>query len=186
MLPNRNSCDPCYCIGQHIPPKDPVKCPTGDCFELGTVVITCENSVGPCNETGFISFSCFTFPCANPQFEVINKKDLKYLTVDSIDSQGITFTTNGEGNANDREEICFRAVCKGDDCDVKSDYGSAVIYIKDKCAGVICPEEHQCNKCTGECEPLCPNLTVKESKEKLPVKMTLKDVSNKKANLVVK
>lgn len=162
-LPNYNATDPCFCLGKCTPntsTSGTPPCKTGDCFELGTVVVSCENSVGPCG-TGTTPFNCFQYPCENPTFKITNKDEIKGLVVDTIDKDGITYTTDGTLEPYDKVEVNFKASCPAsEDCDHKSDYGSVVIYIKDLCLGVDCPEDHYCDKCNGECVALEPEISV--------------------------
>jgi hypothetical protein len=83
------------------------------------------------------------------------------MTIDSITKTGLTFTTNGVGIGNSKEEINIKVVCKdADGCVIQSDYGRIVIYLKDLCAGVICDTGEDCDKCTGVCGTACVDVSI--------------------------
>ena len=167
-LPNYNATDPCFCFGKCSPNKPDPTCKNGECFELGTIVVSCDNSVGPCGETAIIPFTCFCYPCDNPVFKITNLNEIQGLTIDNIDKEGITVTTTGELDPNDKVEICFKASCPSEEsCNHKSDYGSVVIYIKDKCSGVECNEGFECEKCNGDCVALTPELSLTNSNNEI-------------------
>ena len=163
-MANFNSC--CKCFGNTFTPNNncnvtPNKC--GDCLSLGHILVGCENSIAPCDTTNTlkIPFDCFCFPCDNPVFKVTNTSSIKYATVVSIDKTGITIKPDGTGRANSKVYIEFMAMCS-DGCDVKSDYGSVSIYLKDLCKGVICPDGLSCNECTGICNIIDNDLSAQK------------------------
>lgn len=169
MLPNYNATSPCFCFGECTPNNPDTPCKTGKCFQLGTIVVSCENSVGPCNQTGTIPFKCFCYPCENPTFKITNLDQIKGLVVDSIDKDGVTVTTDGTLEPYDKVEICFKASCPTEDCDHKSDYGSVVIYIKDLCLGVDCATGSTCDKCNGECSEIAPEIEISNIKPEIKI-----------------
>lgn len=156
-----NSC--CKCFGNTFTPNNNcvTKSSCGDCLSLGHILVGCENSIAPCdtNSTLKIPFDCFCFPCDNPQFKITNSSSIKYATVVSIDKTGVTIKPDGTGAANSKVYIEFMAMCS-DGCDVKSDFGSVSIYLKDLCKGVICEDGYKCNECTGVCDFFENDLSV--------------------------
>ncbi len=161
-MANIYSC--CNCFGNSLTlnnncnPTSTSEC--GGCLTLGHIMVGCENSIAPCDteSTLKVPFDCFCFPCDNPQFKITNLSKIKYATVVSIDKTGVTIQPDGTGKANSKVEIEFFAMCS-DGCDVKSDYGSVSIYLRDICKGVICEDGYKCNDCTGDCDQVTIDLS---------------------------
>lgn len=155
-----NSC--CTCFGNTVT-LNPCNNPTsgcGDCLTLGHIVVGCENSIAPCDveNTLKVPFDCFCFPCQTPEFKILNTNSIKYATVVSIDKTGLVIRPDGTGVANSKVEVNFKAKC-GEGCDVKTDYGSVTIYLKDLCKGAFCGDSEICNECTGECDDVPGDLS---------------------------
>jgi hypothetical protein len=148
LIPQPNSTDPCYCISTCTTPCNPAKCsdPNG-CLVLGNILVKQCDSVYPCGEQGFVDFSCFCIPCEEEvEFTIIDSPDS--VVIDSITHEGLTFTTTNTATGCEKAEICFRAVCRGEEeCDDKSDIGSVTVYFKSRCENC----DGACNECTGDC-----------------------------------
>lgn len=148
----------CSCVTL-IPPiivTDP-----GPCFRLGTMLLDQCNNAGPCGDTATIDFTCFNINCPGTfNIEVYKISDPTKIIINSIGVGGLTYTTTNNAFPNDRIEITLYATCKNSNCDILSDYGTIIIYIKDKCKGVICPTGFSCDYCTGLCQPETLNLNI--------------------------
>lgn len=149
---------PCSCV-TYIPPVLPPNNP--DCFRLGTMLLDQCNNAGPCGDTATIPFTCFNINCTGTlSFSVYSISDPTKIIVNSIGAGGLTYTTTNNAYPNDRIEIVVYGVCDNGPCDILSDYGTIVIYIKDKCKGVVCPASWSCDYCTGLCQPQLLNLNI--------------------------
>ena len=140
--------NPCFCLCTHIPPTIPCKSPTG-CLKLGYLIVKPQDSVGPCNKTGEVSFKCFDFSgcCSSDIRVVVDNIDFpNKLTVNSITKDKLVFTTSNEANPGDKIKIRIKATC----CDL-GDYGEITIFIKDLCDCTVCETGYVCDKCTGAC-----------------------------------
>ncbi len=106
-----------------------------------------------------IDFDCFCFPCANPTFKILNAADFPHLTVVSTTKDKMVVRSTGEGFTQ-KQTIKFTATCLGEDgCSTLSDYGTINLYFMGKCAGVVCNEGFECDKCTGICVEKAPDLS---------------------------
>lgn len=152
--------DPCTCVGNYTPGTP---CPTKtDCFRLGHILVAECDSVGPCGNTGFVPFDCFNIDCDSPDilsFKVYSNSRPDLITVNAINSSGLTFTTSNTAVGNERVEITIYGQCKGE-CNFKSDYGSVVIYIKNVCKGVLCESYQKCDPCTQVCVNVDPEISI--------------------------
>lgn len=151
--------NPCACLGKCTPddPIDPLE--SCECLDLGYITVYPDDSVGPCNQVGTISFTdCYDF-CAceneNATITVLNIEPADAITVNTITTAGMNFTTNSEiVDAYDKVEVTIKATCISatNEDEVIGDHTVITIFIKDDCKGVICGEGETCNQCTGECE----------------------------------
>lgn len=152
IVDNCNGCPP----GNPCPP--PPKCPTGNCLYLPHFLIGSENSVGPCNETGFIPFAdsgLDTSLCGSttPVFSIVSKSNIfKNVTIDSTGIHFTTTTANGEAPMGVIEYSVS--------CGLYSSISSVTIILKNLCVAAICPAGTMCNKCNGLCEPLPGDLSI--------------------------
>ena len=106
-----------------------------------------------------IDFSCFCFPCTNPTFKILNTSEFPHLTVVSTTKDKMVVRSAGEGFTQ-KQTIKFTATCLGEDgCSTLSDYGTINLYFMGKCAGVVCNEGFECDKCTGICVEKAPDLS---------------------------
>lgn len=148
----------CSCVGTYTPPPDSCTNCTTDCtcLNLGHITVWPDNSVGPCGQTGSVAFDCFDLcACQNEAatFTVIDITPPNILTVNSVTTAGLSFTTTSEAEAYDKVEITLKAHCQYvDDPTVRlGDYTTVTIFIKDLCKDVICGEGESCDKCDGLC-----------------------------------
>lgn len=174
-MPNITTC--CNCFGNSVSVNNNCSTPTtskcGDCFNLGHILVGCDNSIAPCDTTSTlkIPFDCFCIPCDAPQFKITNLKNIKGVTIESIDKTGITVRPDGTGDPRTPVRIEFFGACF-DGCDTKSDFGSVSLYFKDLCKGVLCDEYYTCDKCTGNCLPIPPEVLMvpNNSKKEIIIK----------------
>lgn len=123
------------------------KCP--NCLVLPNMVISPENSVYPCGQTGFIPFEgtgmelgiCGT---NTPQFLIHSHSNT--VTNVSINQNGITFTTTSEA-----AEIKIANIKYLVTCGKYSAMGNIDIIIKSRCLNVFCAPDEYCDQCTGDC-----------------------------------
>lgn len=157
--------NPCTCLGIQTP-TTPTPCPTpSNCLTLCNIIIPPDESVGPCDKTGNIPFDNFDYGACGvttPTLQVINLAEIEeqgYITIDSIDETGLTFTTTDQAVGNGKVEVCIQGTCG-----IFQDIATIIIYIKDLCEGVICIEENFfCNPCSGACEVICPDISAPDS-----------------------
>lgn len=150
---------PCSCIGNCTGDPDPGPPTSCTCLDLGYITVYPDDSVGPCEQTGTVSFTdCYDF-CAceneNATLTVMNISPENAVTVNSITTAGLSFTTNSDVvSAYDKVEITIKATCIADfdDTVTLGDFTTITIFIKDLCKGIICGDGQTCNKCSGECE----------------------------------
>lgn len=147
----------CSCIPTYTPPSNPT-CPpkTCICVDLGYITVFPDDSAGPCENNGTVSFTdCFDFcACENgvATMSVISNSNPEKLIVNSITQSGLSFTTTDEANANDKITLVVKGSCLSESGETLGDHSIITIYIKDLCKGVSCDPGEVCNKCTGECE----------------------------------
>jgi hypothetical protein len=150
----------CLCYPKVCGPKKP-KCPSGNCLYIPHLLVGSENSVGPCNETGFIPFvdtGIDTTLCgATPPIYTILSHSNIFTNV-SIDSTGINFTTTTS-----IEEASVGVITYAVSCGANASTATATIILKNLCASVICPAGQFCEKCTGVCEDVPGSLVVSGS-----------------------
>lgn len=156
--------NPCSCVSS-CNPSDPPDTPTScDCLNLPYITVFPDDSVGPCGQTGTVDFTdCFDFCACENEVATITVMEIspEVLTVNSINTGGMSYTTTEEANAYDKVEIIIKASCtdKDDENVTIADFTTITIWIKDLCKNVLCGAGESCDKCSGECEEDV-NLTV--------------------------
>ena len=159
----------CTCFGTHYSPtpcSDPGPGGCNGCLTLGVLTKT-NCSMDLCGSTDEleIDFSCFCFPCTNPTFKILNASEFPHLTVVSTTKDKMVVRSAGEGFTQ-KQTIKFTATCLGEDgCTTLNDYGTINLYFMGKCAGVVCNEGFECNKCTGICVEKAPDLITTNTAE---------------------
>ena len=154
-------CNPCSCVGTHtLPPVTP-SCKPNKCMQLGHILIEECNSVGPCGNIGTIDLSCYKYTCDNPEIKVYSNSHPELIEVVNITKSTFTFKTTSLAKGGERVQFTIFAKCKGD-CLVLSDYSTITIYIKDLCRHNKCTSTQKCNKCTGVCEELDPEILISD------------------------
>jgi len=130
------------------------RCP--ECLLLPNMVVSPENSVYPCGETGFIPFEG-----SGIELGLCGEETVKYFIYShsnslqdvSINAGGITFTTSPESASIKVGNIKYIVTCGQ-----YSAMGSIDIIFKSRCLGVFCGDEKKCNPCTGECDDKLSDL----------------------------
>src|SRR4029078_9589483 len=158
--------NPCSCVGNCVGDPDPGPPTNCTCLDLGYITVYPDDSVGPCYQTGTVSFTdCYDF-CAceneNATLTVMSITPEDAVVVNTINTAGMSFTTNPDVvDAYDKVEIVIKAVCTADFDDTVQlgDFTTITIFIKDPCKNVICGSGEACDECSGDCEPDV-NLTV--------------------------
>jgi len=139
-----------------VDPGGPIPC--DDCLYVTSHVVSCDDGVGPCGETGT---KVIETNCTDPTFTVIYY-DSAFENVSISQIEGawtITYdTVEGEAVANSYYEIRYKVVCGGGDFDGLSVIGSASICIRNLCKDVVCDGDEVCNPCDGSCGPADINL----------------------------
>jgi len=135
------------------------KCPK--CIVLPNMVVSPENSVYPCGETGFIPFEGSGIElglCGNETVQYLIHSHSNTVTNVSINDQGITFTSTNEAAQIKVANIKYIVTCGK-----YSAMGSIDIIFKSRCLNVFCGEEKKCDPCTGECEDKLSDLDVNKT-----------------------
>ena len=139
-----------------VDPGGPIPCDA--CLYVTSHVVSCDDGVGPCGETGT---KVIETNCTDPTFTVIYY-DSAFENVSISQIEGawtITYdTVEGEAVANSYYEIRYKVVCGGGDFDGLSVIGSASICIRNLCKDVVCDGDEVCNPCDGSCGPADINL----------------------------
>jgi hypothetical protein len=126
----------------------------GDCIFAPHMLLATKgsvSSVGPCSETKTVLWdSCLDdCGCLNTTMTFEIESYTSNLKNVSINSAGITFTSNGETSDEYIAEITFIIRCKR-----LSDRGSLTIVFDNPCTNAAaCPIGFVCDKCSGECIP---------------------------------
>lgn len=149
----------CICFPTSITSSNPCspksKC-GGTCLYIPDLLIGSANSVGPCNENGFIPFTkndttiCGTNPIT---FKVYSSTS--NIQVTSITEEGIYFTSKSLLDSDDMvAKITFTT-----SCDEYATFTNVVVIYKNLCVGVPCGAGYICEKCTGDCIEAVSDIT---------------------------
>lgn len=152
----------CLCYPKVCTPSTPPKCPSGNCLYIPHLLVGSSDSVGPCNETGFIPFAdtgIDTTLCGNttPTYSILDKSNI--FTNVTINSTGITFTTTTT-----IEEASMGVITYAVACGNYASTATVTIIIKNLCASVLCGATQLCDKCTGDCVDIEGDIIVGDNK----------------------
>jgi len=135
-------CNPCAT------PSDP--CPS-NCIYAPSIVISEDNSVDPCGETGQIPFENLTFGLSICEDDPITYSIVSHsVEVEnvSIDEDGITFTSTNAAADTLKATLVYKVSCSS-----YATLANVTIIFKNPCINVMCSSSEDCNRCTGNCEP---------------------------------
>lgn len=152
----------CSCFPTIISPIAPCS-NGGDCVRAPHMLITAENSVGPCAETGVIPITnkvLLSSDCATPVYKIISTS--VNLTGVTIDADEVTFTSAynpaTEGSSHLTAQIKYRVFCG-----TLSDTGTIDIIFKSNCTNTVCESDEVCDPCTGACVAETVDISVSGS-----------------------
>lgn len=134
-----------------------------NCLRAANITIPCSDNTVPC--TGVFSQSLVAGNASNNGGCVENGVacGITYQILSySSDLSNVTLSEAGllEGEVNSTAVpntiavIRYRRYC---DCNSLAATGKVFVCIKDICVNVSCGDDTECNKCTGECDPVIPN-----------------------------
>lgn len=152
--------DLCYCNNLIITPPPSSSC-NGDCIVAPHMLLATNgtvNSVGPCGESKTVLWDdCLNdCGCGNLSLQFETESHTDNIVVNSINSNGITFTSAGEESDDYIAEITFIIRCGR-----LSARGSLTVVYDDLCYNVAaCSEGYECDKCSGECVAIGPDLSL--------------------------
>ena len=134
----------CQCI---ITSPPPVPCNNGNCIYAPNMLVT---NVTACAGVSTIDLSPIVTVCGTNTIYYSISKTSNVSNV-SITEDSITFTPEN----NDYQEGIIKYRIK---CGNQSKTGTIVIVYENNCLPITCDSGELCNKCTGLCEPLPPDL----------------------------
>lgn len=153
----------CYCQPQVVT-ITPKTC-EGRCLRLATLRIGCDD--GPsCSETVQTDLEEYndTSEGVNVKYKLDKDSYDGFTSVSLTEAGVLTFTTDDEITPNEEEVISYNVY---EDGGLLSATGYYYICSEDKCKGVDCETNEDCDSCTGTCYG-APDLSISSSEDIIP------------------
>lgn len=138
----------CTCTPTVISPPAPA-C-GGNCIYTPNMLVT--DQVTACDPVTDIDISPVIAACGSTPavYSIISSKNVSNPT---ITSTAVTFTPVNNNYA--PGEIVYKVACGR-----LSDFGKIIIVYTNNCVNVNCDEYETCDKCTGDCIPIPPEVSI--------------------------
>lgn len=138
----------CSCMVISPPPVVPCN---GNCIYTPNLLVA--DQVTACAGSTDIDISPITTSCngITPKYTILSYKNV--TGVPTITPTKVTFTPANNNYA--AAEIVYKVACG-----MLSRSGKIIIVYKNECIDTICSEYNTCNKCTGVCEPIQPEVII--------------------------
>ena len=152
---------PCNCTGgAYTPASNPDSNCTTDCIDAPRVVVACDSSTPPCGVTGQVDVSGFltTTACTGTISYTLLSYDTTALENVSISGAGVVqWDTTNAAEINTFARITYLIECSNS---ILSDQGVVDVCIQSLCPTAPCASGTECNPCTGNCDPIVPDITI--------------------------
>ena len=133
-----------------------------NCFRANNYAVACADSAGPCGGTGSKDLTTVNTSfngCSNGDGDCgVTYQLVSYTSHFSsvtISEDGLVeWTLSDSAEPNNLGTIRYRVFCN---CSNLSATAKIFVCVKDLCANTIVTEGFECDKCTGELEPIVPN-----------------------------
>lgn len=135
------------------------KCPDSElseCVDACNLLVSADNSVGPCGENGVIDISDkYTVPDGStPVFQIVKHSD--NITNVVITSTQITFTSDYSEGKDYRSATLEYKIITG----ILSDKGKVVIIFNPNGNELECVNGQEYNPCTGNCDDIVSDISL--------------------------
>lgn len=129
------------------------------CLKVVSLRIGCDDGPDPCGDTGSIDLSTYNDLSAcdgcTPVYSLVSYDEDGFASA-TVSSVGLLeFTTSDNYVRHEEYSIIYKVDCP---CDILSATGAVYICMKNPCDP--CDEGEECNPCTGNCDPIDPEIQV--------------------------